>query len=231
MQAEKLAVLFDMDGVLIDSFEAHFESWNVIARQEGKEMSRQQFAETFGRTSREIIALLWPEKAEDTAAIRRFDDRKEAAFREIIAEEFPAMAGVAALLASLSDAGIAMAVGSSGPPPNVALVVDRLRARDHFGALVTGEDVTRGKPDPQVFLMAAERLGVPPSRCVVVEDAPAGLQAAHAAGMACVGIASTGRTRDELAEADLVVDTLGQLSPDVFHQLVDGRKEKADADR
>lgn len=222
MTGVEIAVIFDMDGVLVDTFEAHFESWRVVAHQEGAEMTRQQFAETFGRTSREIIALLWPEKADDTVAIRAFDDRKELAFRKIIAETFPAMPGVDGLLASLASEGISMAVGSSGPPANVALVVDKLAATEIFAALVTGDDVTRGKPDPQVFLLAAERLGVAPERCIVVEDARAGLLAARAAGMHCVGIASTGHTRHELAAADLVVDSLTELTPDVFRRLANG---------
>jgi beta-phosphoglucomutase len=218
----EIAVIFDMDGVLVDTFDAHFESWNVVARQEGTEMTRQQFAETFGRTSREIITLLWPEKRDDLSAIREFDDRKEVAFREIIANEFPAMPGVGTLLQSLAADGISMAVGSSGPPPNVALVLEKLGAAEIFDALVTGEDVTRGKPDPQVFLMAADRLGIPPERCIVVEDAQPGVAAARAAGMRCVGIASAGRSRDDLTEADLVIDSLTELNPNVFRKLANG---------
>ena len=85
--------------------------------------------------------------------------------------------------------------------------------RDWFDAVVTGSDVQRGKPDPQIFLVAAQRLGVPPARCVVIEDAPVGIAAAAAAGMACVGLASTGRTRETLSKAQLVVDSLSELSP------------------
>lgn len=217
-----IAVIFDMDGVLVDTYRAHFESWNVVARQEGTQMSEEQFAATFGRTSREIIALLWPDLRGDAAAIRRFDDRKEEAFRQIIANDFPAMPGVERLLEELAAADIPSAIGSSGPSANVALVVERLGAKHPFGAVVTADDVSRGKPDPQVFLIAAERLRVPPARCVVVEDAPPGLEAARAAGMRCVGMASTGRTREELSRADLVVDSLEMLGPAVFRKLVDG---------
>jgi beta-phosphoglucomutase len=221
MTNSEIAVIFDMDGVLVDTFEAHFESWNVVARQERTEMTRQQFAKTFGRTSREIIACLWPEKADDPVAVRDFDDRKEGAFRQIVAQKFPPMPGVGELLTSLASHGILMAVGSSGPSANVALVVEKLGAAELFGALITGDDVARGKPDPQVFLLAAERLGVPAERCIVVEDAQAGVEAARAAGMRCVGFASTGRTRAELAGADLVVDSLTELTPAVFRWLVE----------
>ena len=92
--------------------------------------------------------------------------------------------------------------------------------RSLFGAVVTGSDVTRGKPDPQVFLLAAGRLGIPPARCAVVEDAPPGIAAAKAAGMTAVGLASTGRTRQSLAAADLVVDALAELTPERIRDLI-----------
>ncbi len=216
----ELAVIFDMDGVLVDTYRAHFESWLAMARPEGLDFTEAEFAPTFGRTSREIIAHFWGDGRYDDRGIAELDDRKEAAFREIIAGEFPAMPGVNGLLESLHDAGFRLAVGSSGPPENIDLVLERLDAKRLFDAVVTGMDVTRGKPDPQVFLTAAARLGVDPVRCAVVEDAPAGVTAANAAGMVSIGLASTGRTRESLAEADLVVDTLGELPPDLIEQRI-----------
>ncbi len=214
------AVIFDMDGVLVDSYQAHYQSWQRAAAAAGRTMSLEEFTASFGRTSREIIAALWPEAVASEADIARLDALKEAAFREILAANFPPMPGVEKLLKSLRAAGFALAIGSSGPPENVALVLDRLGGRALFGAVVNGMDVTRGKPDPQVFLLAAERLGVPPCRCAVVEDAPLGIAAAKAAGMASVGLASTGRARRDLAAADLVVDSLTELSPAVFRNLL-----------
>jgi beta-phosphoglucomutase-like phosphatase (HAD superfamily) len=103
------------------------------------------------------------------------------------------------------------------------LVLDRMSLRELFRAVVTREDVTRGKPDPQVFQIAARRLEAPPARCVVIEDAPAGLAAAAAADMAGVGLVSTGRTRDILARADLLVDSLAELSPEVLREVISRR--------
>jgi len=220
---EQLAVIFDMDGVLVDSYQAHFQSWRMVAASRGRSMSLEEFDATFGRTSREIIAALWPESASSDEEIARLDAEKEAAFRSILADDFPPMPGVESLLESLHAAGFALAVGSSGPPENVDLVLDRLRKRSLFEAVVHGMDVTRGKPDPQVFLLAAERLGVPPRHCAVVEDAPLGIDAAKAAGMASVGLVSTGRTRAALAAADLVVGSLGKLSPATFRTLIASR--------
>lgn len=218
------AAIFDMDGVLVDTYRAHFRSWLEMAAAEGLQFSEEEFAPTFGRTSREIIAQLWGKDRYDGAQIAELDRRKEAAFRRIIAEDFPAMPGAVDLLRALHAAGFRLAVGSSGPPENVQLVVDKLGARELFGAVITGADVTRGKPDPQVFLLAAERLGVQPARCAVVEDAPVGVAAANAAGMASVGLLSTGRTREDLAAAAAVVRSLSEISPSMLRDLIARRR-------
>ena len=217
-----LAAIFDMDGVLIDSYQAHYRSWAEMAERRGLHISQQQFRESFGRTSREAIAQYWGPGRFDDEEVKAMDDEKEAAFRRLINADFPAMPGAAALIAALKEAGFGVSVGSSAPLANADTAIDRLGVRDRLDAVVTGNDVRRGKPDPQIFLLAAERLGVPPARCVVIEDAPVGIAAARAAGMACVGLASTGRTREALAEAQLVVDALTELSPQVLRQVIEG---------
>ncbi len=115
-----------------------------------------------------------------------------------------------------------MAVGSSGPAENVQLAIERLGVGRLLSATVTGNDVKRGKPDPQVFLTAAARMQVPPARCVVVEDAPVGVEAAHRGGMRAVALASTGRTVEQLRAAELVVKSLCELSPQRFEELLRG---------
>lgn len=210
------AVIFDVDGVLVDSYDAHFESWSRMAREVGREMTLGQFAATFGRTSREIIEHHWGQGTLSDAEIREFDDRKEALYRDIVRDAFPAMDGAAELIAALHAAGVPVGVGSSGPPENVALAIERLGVESVVAARVTGRDVTRGKPDPQVFLLAAERLDVVPARCAVIEDAPAGIAAANAAGMLSIALQSTGHTPEDAREARHVVQSLRELSPDVI---------------
>ncbi len=214
------AAIFDMDGVLVDTYHAHYKSWLAMAEPEGLSFTESEFAPTFGRTSREIIAYFWGDGRYTDAEIAALDEKKEASFRRIIQADFPAMPGVNALLEDLHAAGFGLAVGSSGPPENVDLVLERLGARGLFQAVVTGMDVTRGKPDPQVFLIAAERLGTAPERCAVIEDAPAGVAAANAAGMASIGLTSTGRTADSLSAADLVVGSLSELSAERLSELI-----------
>ncbi len=213
------AVIFDMDGVLVDSYRAHYESWKLLGETRGLTMTEAEFDATFGQTSRDIIRNLWGDAIPDDE-VDPCDDKKEALYREIIADDFPAMAGADELLAALDEAGFALAIGSSGPPANVSTVLGCLAEGGRFTAQVTGMDVTRGKPDPQVFLIAAEKLGVASDRCVVVEDAIPGLQAARAAGMVAVALTGTA-PREQLAEhADLVVDSLNELTPAVIDSLL-----------
>jgi beta-phosphoglucomutase len=219
-ETERLGVIFDVDGVLIDSYEPHFQSWREIATGYGIDYTEEMFAFGFGRTSREIVATQWHRDDLTEAQIRAIDDAKEAAYRRIVATAFPSMPGARDLVAALHTAGFRVAVGSSGPPENVDLAIEKLGLAPWLDGKVTGRDVTRGKPDPQVFLKAAEKLGLPPNRCAVVEDAPAGVAAAKAAGMACVGFPSTGRTRDDVAAADLIVESLAELSPATFRELI-----------
>ena len=214
------AVLFDLDGVLIDSYRAHLESWQALARETGVTLTEEQFAEGFGSRSRDVLRRYWGEDISDER-LRALDARKEAIFRECAARAFPAMPGARELLAGLSRDGFALAIGSSAPPENVEFAVDRLGCRPLLGAIVTGADVQHGKPHPQVFLVAAERLGIAASTCAVVEDAPQGIQAARAAGMKVVALASTGRRPEELRaeRPDRLVSHLSELAPADFQEL------------
>ena len=223
---DSLGVIFDMDGVLVDTYRAHLESWQMLASEIGRSVTEDQFRPTFGRTSRETVSLLFGDRF-DEEQIARFDRRKEELFREIVAGSFPAMPGVGELIEALDNADFLLAVGSSGPPENVELVLANLGVGERFDAVVTGADVRVGKPDPQVFLIAAARLRVPPERCAVVEDAPLGIEAAHAAGSSAIGVVSTGRTRESLRAADLVVDRLEELSPERIEEIILKRLESS----
>lgn len=208
-------VVFDVDGVLVDSYAAHFRSWLALA-DEGRSprMTEDQFQATFGRTSRETIAALWPDQSWGPAQIAELDDRKEVLFREILRTEFRPIPGAAALIESLHDAGFQLAAGSSGPPDNVALVLDNLGCRDRFDVVVTGADVQRGKPDPEVFLACARGLDVEPSHCAVIEDAIVGVEAANRAGMYSIALVTNGRDLTPFAHARRVVRSLEELTPE-----------------
>ena len=218
------AVIFDMDGVLVNSYQAHYRSWQMLAQRHGLDLTEQQFATTFGRTSRENIRTFWPHVRQTD--IPAWDDQKEAFYRQILEQDFPAMDGVNELLEDLHRARFKLAVGSSGPPPNVAVVVRCLRAGRLLDATVNGSDVHLGKPDPAVFLTAARRLGVQPRCCAVVEDAPVGVEAARRADMASIALTGTA-SPEELAGADLVVDSLRALWAQRIARLIDARQQGA----
>jgi beta-phosphoglucomutase len=180
------AVIFDMDGVLVDSRAAHLRSWQLLGEETGHHVTEAEFSRGFGRTSREVIRESFG--VIDDATVHRLDLRKEAIYRDIIRDHIPVMPGADDLLSRLHEMNIPLAVGSSGPPENVMLVCDTMGWTPKFSAIVTGADVTRGKPDPQVFLIAADRLKMSPAECVVIEDAPPGIEAARRAKMRVVAL-------------------------------------------
>jgi beta-phosphoglucomutase len=215
-----LAVIFDMDGVLIDSYDAHFAGWKAMYQELGLDYSDEDFAADFGRTSRDILFRRFGDQLAD-ARIRELDERKEALFRESLRQHFTAMDGAIELIDALSTAGFRIGIGSSAPPENIDLCLEMLGRRKKIAAIVTGKDVTRGKPDPQVFKMVAKRLEVDPAHCAVVEDAVHGIEAANRAGMKSVALVGTA-TREQLAEATLIVDSLRELSPPSLRALIRG---------
>ncbi len=211
--APSWAAIFDWDGVVVDSAAPHEESWNRLAREEGRALPPGHFKRGFGMKNEHIIPNLlgW---ASDPADVRRLSDRKEALYRQIVGERgLTVLPGAVELISALSAAGVPCAIASSTPRENLDCALERMdpAVRRAFKAIVSSQDVTRGKPDPQVFLLAAERLATPPKRCVVFEDTLVGIEAAHAAGMKVVAVATT-NPRESLTSADRVVDRLSEVS-------------------
>ncbi len=205
----RVGVIFDMDGVLIDSAEPHYQSWRLLGRECGCEVTRELFAATFGRQNRDIVPILFGEMPGER--LSALSDRKEELYRELVRDDPPIVPGAIELVRGLSQAGAHLAVGSSGPPANIELVLNAMGVADLMSAVVTGDDVTRGKPDPQVFALACGRLGLLPARCVVIEDAPAGVQAARSAGTKTVAV-MLHHPAEAFDGPDLVVGRLADLS-------------------
>lgn len=205
-----LGVIFDWDGVIIDSARPHEASWERLATEEKRTLPDAHFKRSFGMKNEKIIPDLfgW---TRDPAEIRRLSLRKEELYREIVrAEGITALPGVAAFLQRLRAAEIPCAIGSSTHRLNIDTVIAALGFQDYFQAAVTAEDVQHGKPHPEVFLLAARRIGREPRSCVVFEDAPVGVQAARAGGMKVVGVATT-HPPEALAAADRIVRRLDEL--------------------
>lgn len=205
-----IGVIFDMDGVLIDSAAPHLMSWQRLAEEQGGRVTPQQFAATFGRHNRDIVPLLFGAVSPDR--LTELADRKEEIYRDLVRGNPPLIPGASELIRALHDAGALLAVGSSGPLANIELVLKALGVRTMVSVIVSAADVTRGKPDPQVFTLACTRLGLSPARCVVIEDAPVGIEAAVAAGTRAVAVC-TYHPRDAFPQADIVADRLADLIP------------------
>lgn len=216
------AVIWDMDGTLVDTGELHYEAWVALCRELGRPFSRADFTATFGRRNPEIFDILFGERFPD-AEMNRLADRKEEIYRQAARRGVDLLPGVRPLLEGLHTAGIQQAIGSSAPRANLDLILELTQCRSLFAAIVSSEDTTRGKPDPQVFLKGAEKLGVPPQHCVVVEDAVAGVEAARNGGMKCIAVSFVGHHPEEklrAAGADLVVKTLEQVSVNTIRELL-----------
>jgi beta-phosphoglucomutase len=216
----RMGVIFDLDGVLVDTGWAHKESWYDLAEKEGFDMSDDFFYSTFGMRNEQIIPMLAGHDV-SSEVVARLGDWKEQRYRELIVARLTLPPEVGELLDDLKRNGFLLAVGSSAPKANLDLVLDHVRIRDYFNACVTGEEVTEGKPAPETFLKAAIKIGVPPDCCVVVEDAVQGVQAGKAAGMRVVAVTTT-RERAALSAADTIVDSLGELTAKDFVHLLNG---------
>jgi HAD superfamily hydrolase (TIGR01509 family) len=207
-----------MDGTLIDSEEFHWISWRDTMAQEGIAISHEEFLASFGRRNDAILSQ-WLGSAATPERIQRVGNAKEERYRDLVRTNgMPPLPGVAKWLRELHEQGWFQAIASAAPRANVDVILEALGAADYFQAIVSAEDVHIGKPDPEVYLVAAARAGASPDRCIVVEDAKAGIEGARRAGMRSIGV---GRNSQHLG-ADVVVQSLDLLDSDAFDRLVGG---------
>jgi HAD superfamily hydrolase (TIGR01509 family) len=213
------AVLWDVDGTLVDSSEFHWLAWRESLAAENFHITREQFAATFGQRNAEVLRGYFGADYPD-AEIERVGDAKEEIYRRMVRERgIELLPGVRFWLDQLRREGWLQALASSAPRANLAAITAALQIEDYFAAIASAEDVTRGKPDPQVFLAAAAKLHVEPARCIVVEDAPAGTEAARRARMRSIGVLGS----HGALSADIVVRSLTELPPTAFADLLIGR--------
>lgn len=209
------AVLWDLDGTLVDSEEFHWLSWRDTMRPEGVDLTYEQFLASFGQRNDRIVPV-WLGADVDPARMQRIGEDKEAEYRRLAeAHGLTPLPGAREWLTALRRAGWKQAIASSAPRVNVDMMLRVAGLEGYLDAIVSADDVTVGKPDPQVFLRAAARLMVPPSHCLVVEDAAAGVDGARRAGMRSIGVTRNGRL-----DADVFVQSLADLPPDAFDQLL-----------
>ena len=204
------AVLWDLDGVIADTGIYHYQAWQDVFGKRGVTFTEEQFMRHFGQRHDTIIRTTLGNNisAEEFNAIT---SEKQENYRRRVVNNIRPLPGAVELIRSLNQHGIKTAIASSAPPENIEIIIRGLGIHDCFQAIARGTEVAEGKPNPEVFLLAAEKLGVEPGSCVVIEDAIAGVAAARKAGMKCVAVTNS-HPRNSLKQADLIVDTLEDLS-------------------
>ena len=224
------AALWDVDGVIIDSAEQHRQSWEALAHEQGLPYSDEAFWAGFGMRNSDSIALMFGVR--DPERVAALGARKEAIYRELLRREATALPGARELLAQLHAAGYHQALGSSAPVANIETIIRLLGLAPFLDGFVSGEHVAHGKPAPDIFLAGAALLGAAPERCVVFEDAPAGVAAARAGGMRCIGVRRAGQPdAPGLEAADRVVDSLRDLSVSDIDDLLGVSADEHDSRR
>ncbi|MFC1931150.1 HAD family hydrolase [Chloroflexota bacterium] len=217
------AVIWDMDGVIADTAPYHFKAWQMVFPKRGVGFTREDFKHHFGQRDDTIISDTFGGRI-SAGEIEEIALEKEETFRREVAPNVKPFPGAIELIRSLKERGVKTAIASSAPMENIQLLLGNLGVIDFFQAIVSGREVTEGKPSPQAFLLAAKRLEVKPENCVVFEDAVAGVAAARRAGMKCLAVTNN-HSRASLMEADLIVDSLENVSIDNLVSLFDLAEE------
>lgn len=216
-ESNTFALIWDMDGTIVDTREAHWLAWKQAMTAENYDLTWETFLKTFGQRNDTILRGLLGADLSDTHAFR-IGDAKEQMFRDVLKEQgVQFLPGAGQLIDQAAAHGCPQAVVSSAPRKNITTILEVIDRLDTFSVLVCAEDVSHGKPHPEGCITASRKLGVSPSKCIVLEDAPAGLEAARRAGMACVGVLST---HDHMDEGDRIVNSLEELSLEDIETLI-----------
>jgi len=215
-------ILFDMDGVLVNNLEVHRAAFAEFFRRYGVERSFDELSRVFGKGNDDIMGELMPRDIVERVGIRELGYEKEAIYRELYAPIITPQPGLLEFLAESEREGLRCAVGSSGYRANVDFVLDKCHIERYFEAAVAGDEVTRCKPDPEIYLTAAAKLGLKAEECIVFEDAEAGIEAAKRAGMKVVALATT-FSREFLAttDADLIINDFRDIDVATLRALVE----------
>jgi beta-phosphoglucomutase len=214
-----IGIIFDMDGVIVNNNHYHYEAWKAICAKYGKPIDDHTYREKMnGRTLNELVAFIF-DKETDLEQARAIGHEKEVLYRKLYQPYLEPTEHLFPLLDAAHKENIPMVIGTSAPKENVHFIIEGLGIGHYFKAILDDRSVTKGKPNPEIYIKCAEAAGLPNNRCVVIEDAVSGLQAGKAAGSKTIGI-TTSHGRDEL-QADMLIDNLSQLSLKQIHELID----------
>ena len=204
------AVIFDLDGTLIDNNAYHILSWKQYLKNIGKDISEEEFKKNMnGRTNKDAAEYIYGRKLSDEEAMK-YALEKEAIYREMYKSHIKPIDGLMKLLETLDKLNLSMAIATSGIQVNIDFMFEHLPIQNYFKAVVNSSHITKGKPDPEIYLKTADTLKVNPANCLVFEDAAVGVASAKDAGMHVIAITTT-QTTEELNMADEIIESYHQL--------------------
>src|SRR4028118_417979 len=214
------AVIFDLDGTLLDNNDVHLKAWKQYLKENNKQIPDEDFKENIsGRTNKDAIEHIYQkEMTEDEAS--KYYLEKEEIYRKMYRSDIAPITGLQDFLEELHKHKIAMAIATSGIQINIDFMFDHVPIKKYFKKIVNSGDVSKGKPDPEIFLKAAEVLHMPTENCIVFEDSIAGVRAGKSAGMKVVALTTT-HTPKELKEADLVIKDYNEIDFERLMSLQD----------
>jgi beta-phosphoglucomutase-like phosphatase (HAD superfamily) len=216
------ALIFDMDGTMVDSMPWHAKAWVEYGRRKGLAIDIPDFMRrTTGRTAFECACELMGREVTEAEGME-ITHAKESIYRELFGAAFCEVAGFSSFASAAAARGFKIAVGTAGDKHNIAFTMSQLKLNPAPLAIVGGDEGLPGKPQPAIFLEAARRIGVPPARCVVFEDAPFGIEAARRGGMRAVAVCST-HSASELAGPHVIaaVRDYNELAKSNFLETLD----------
>ncbi len=212
-------ILFDMDGVIVDTLNYHIEAARIFAEKHGYDISADEIKNKyFGRRNQDWMPELLGGNL-TSEQIQELIDEKELYFRELYEADLKPLDGLMDLLEELKNHNVPMVVASSAPGENVRFIVDKLNANHYFKALLDDSYVTKGKPEPDIYIKAAKAIGMPPDKCIVIEDSEAGILSGKRARSKVIGITTT-HPREDLPETDLMIDSLKELNYEKLRKLI-----------
>ncbi len=219
MEKEQKAIIFDMDGVIINNADHHRAAWIEFSKQKGYPMTSEEFEQIgFGHLNRIYLEHVFKRKLSDDEVFHLAEE-KEAVYRKLFIQSLKAADGLIDFINMVKNSGYKTGVGTSAPKSNVDFIMDKLNIRQYFDVIVDDTAVSKGKPNPEVYLKAAEHLKIKPEKCVVIEDAYHGICAAHNAGMKVIGITTT-YPAEKIADADLIVCNFNEIKTRHIDQLL-----------
>jgi beta-phosphoglucomutase family hydrolase len=212
------AAIFDMDGVIVDNMKYHKKAWEMFLKKHVPGMDVEEFSKHFGKVNKDLLKIVFKREVSKEEE-SRLGEEKEALYREIYADDISPVEGLVGFLKELNENGVKAAVASAAPKINVDFVFEKTGLRQYFDVSIDANDVTHGKPDPEIYLKAAEKLNCLPEACLVFEDSIPGIQAGRNAGMKVIGVA-TSHPAEKLIDTELVIMDFTEINMDIVRNYL-----------